>query len=257
MKSTLFLAFLGATAVAFAQTRINFSDKSGNMTIRNFTSWSSRMGDKDHMHFKGAGKPLHGTWKEENVEVDCQQMEGDAQRLEGKFRLTHAVLTGSVKVVQIKGAQTVTSWSDTAVIDREGEVTRIELTGRSRMESQGPGKGESSSAKGDLGALVVGEQGLRTATLTGNVSLQMKRVGSDGQPLTLDGKCRRLDADLVSSPATLTLSGEVVLTGNNPAMAGDAHADKAVITLDADRQPVGIDLTGEPGQTRYSERGKG
>lgn len=254
LKLPVWLLLSAAAAAARAQD-LTFADKSGNMTIRHFSSWSTRLTGPDTIHFKASGKALEGQWVNDGLTIKAQTIEGDAQRVSGKLILKKAVATGGVHAVADKGNDHLTTDSAQATIEADGAALRLALDGGVTIDTNNPVSGSSSHTTGARANVRFEPPvGLSRATLFGPVRSDMKRRGTQGVPVTLTARCGRLEIDRRTNPSTITLIDDVRIEGSDPVLAGDIRATRAVITMDENGQPIGIDAEGEPGVARVRER---
>jgi hypothetical protein len=102
---------------------------------------------------------------------------------------------------------------------------------------------------------------LQTGQLDGPVTLHIERTettpGAPASELTImDGTADRISFDLPGSH-TITLAGNVKITGENPLYRGTSEGDKAVITLDETMHPTKVRITGNPTKSTAKEKGSG
>lgn len=102
-----------------------------------------------------------------------------------------------------------------------------------------------------------GKNPLKTGELKGPVTFSVhseeKSAATPVQVTALDGKADNMKFDLVTQPATLTLSGNVTMTGKGPTATGDINADNVVVTLDANLQPTKVEVIGSPATTKLHQ----
>ncbi len=254
LRLLMALACMAFVATAFGQ-KIKFSDKSGEMTLANIDNWSTRLTSPDTLHFRAMGNKLSGTWTNLGIAVTSRSIEGDAKRIGSTLSLQKATLTGGVHVTVRRPKQIVDTDSSKANITSEGDQMVIHLEGGVVIDSRSLQTSETMHATGSSGnARITPTTGLGRATLRGPVAVEMTR--KDVKGITrITSHSDRLDIDKMTDPATITLVGNVTLLGNDPVIAGDIRASRAVITLDANGQPVGMDAEGDPGVMKFKEKG--
>lgn len=259
MKS-LILALVLLPICAFAQntSKIVFTDKSGEMVLDNISSISTRLTGQDMIHFRAVGHKLHGSWASLKMSLTAEAIEGDARRSSTGLMLQGATVSGGVHLTMNRGLQVITADSKSAVVTSSGDKMHVDMDGGVVIDSRNASAGESVHATGSTGSVTVSQaNGMGNATLTDPVKVDMTRRLQGGAPAHLVARSKRLDINREASPATITLTGDVSIQGNDPALAGDLRAGKVIITLDDKGQPVGMDATGEPGVTRIKKRGRG
>ena len=261
LKPPAFLACLLLVGAARAQT-INFSDKAGKMTLTHISSWSTRLNPGNILHFKALGSKLHGEWETLGLKVDAGGIEGDAKRVgavgnNSSLELQNATLTGGVHLVVNQKGQLVTMDCASAVIKSDGSVMNVTLEGGVTIDRDVPATGEKLHATGSRGtAQVTMANGLGKATLAGPVTIDMNRKSTQAATVHVNAKARKLDINRMADPSTIVLTGDVTIQGNDPAIAGDIRASRAVILVDAKGNVIGIDADGDPGVMRFKGRGK-
>lgn len=261
LRPPAILACLLLAGIACAQT-INFSDKAGKMTLTRITSWSTRLNPGNILHFKALGHKLHGEWANLGLKVDADSIEGDAKRVGAvgtgsSLELQNATLTGGVHLVVDQKGQVVTMDCASAVIKSDGTVMNVTLEGGVIIDREAPATGEKLHATGSHGsAQVTMANGLGKATLFGPVTIDMNRKSTQATTTHVNAKAKKLDINRTADPSTIILTGDVVIQGNDPVIAGDIRASRAVILVDAKGNVIGIDADGDPGVMRFKERGK-
>jgi hypothetical protein len=233
---------------------IAFSDRAKNMVLRNLHPFSVTLSGNE-ARFRGEGRPFTGLWAEEGLTLTGRTLSGVAASTDRRvFRLRTATVGGGAGVVQRKGAHTVDARAQTAEITA-GTHHRVNLRGNVNVQSKGPASGESLSATGANGTITLeGGGGLRLATLEGGVGIEM-RTAADRW---LEATSRRAEIDYASNPARVILTGDVAMSGKHPSLATSVSGyERAVVTLDANRQPTRIEFEGGSGKTRIGTTGGG
>ena len=120
---------------------------------------------------------------------------------------------------------------------------------------------QGSQAVLQLDPAAVGAVPLRSGTITGPVTLKINR--SETQPGTtqptlseLNGVADNVEIDL-SSARTITLRGNVKVSGFSGLYQGTSEGDVVVVTLDDAMKPIRIRVTGEPTKSTLRERKPG
>ena len=263
-KPLLLIFGVGAT-LAHGQT-MTFTDKSGNMTLSNFSSWSTRVTGENKFHFKATGEKLEGAWVSQGLTITAKTIEGDAERRSGgKLVLKNATLTGGVHAVSKKGSTVFTlDCASTVIKEDSAELTRFDCDGGVTIDTVTHSTGQKipttthSHTTGHKGTVFVKQgAGIQSATLFGPVRIETERYGVGVSKANLIASCQRMDMVQGASGGSITLIGDVVITGSDPVVAGEIHVDKAVIYLDANGTATGMDSEASPGVMRFTDRRKG
>ena len=265
---------LTVTALVFAvQGRINLQDKAGNMEVRGGTSFIiEAIENSSKVKFIGKGNPIVAEWKKDGMLVESQNLEAIADRpAVGRYNVESAILQGAVHAKQKTNAQLVEIWSNDANYTASNETW--DLNGNVRVEQSDSVKGTSSKMSGTKGTIVLYARGektsprgrIKTANVTGPVTFEVhsKRMvqvssnppKSELKPTVVTGKADRMDFDNVQG--TVTLTGNVFISGDDPVVPGDMEATKATVFLDETGGVKRIELEGEPGVTRLKRPAKG
>src|SRR5262249_4651793 len=143
----------------------------------------------------------------------------------------------------------------------------VEAIGELNFSKSDPGMHQTMKASGSKGRFVLassaaaGSAGLDSAEVDGPVVMNMAGVTTDQDPKTkkprerpfhMDGRANHLSYS--AGKRTITLTGAVHVTGDDPLLGADINATKAVINLDEKGEVKSIDMEGEPGQTTYREK---
>ncbi|HMS56053.1 MAG TPA: hypothetical protein PKA27_11700 [Fimbriimonadaceae bacterium] len=272
----LVLAATSAVAWQTGQGQGSIKDAKGNMSITGIANArQERKGNS--LSFKAGsaeGHNLIGIWKSQGLRIESPRIDGTANLKEGVgLELSEATMTGGVKVIaerpsSIVGAkekQTATITTPSATLDLGGN--KVTTKGSVTIVNDDPAANQKMVAKGTSGVIVLEDvstrrKAVKSATLEGPVSLDLTGQREEGEagkpkrkiPYLVKGRAGRLVFDAVAR--TITLTGDVFVSSDDPVIGGDVRATKAVIELDEAGEVKAIDLSG-PGQTTYREKGGG
>lgn len=248
-------------AIAAMAQAVTFKDKDGNMVLRELTSWSTLKKGESEFEFKGRGNPFIGTWRDQGLELSAQTIDGTAKKGKAGFYLSNATVRGNL-TAQIKqteaGSTRVTKLRSTQLVFKGSEDKfGIDLTGTVRVESDlGNGKQLLTllADQGNFQFAADGAKGnsLSSANLSGGITVTLKEKRSNGL-LNLKGTANRCVYQ-AGSPSTLTLLGNVVLTGEDDSIGGEMTAAKLVATLNDKGEVISLDAEGEPGTSSLREK---
>lgn len=263
-----------------------FKDRDGKMTISNMGSWRATLdkNDPDLIHFRGralAGE-LEGVWDVQKLRVRAKAIEGTARKGAGPSQLEQAILTGGVtstitRPSSIKGGgnQTVVVNSDR--MDFDGNSNRMDLTGGVKVNQDDPAAKSTMTATGAKATVVLTDaqgQGakdrpIESADLTGSAKIvftsertvtQREKSGPVKKRVefTMTATASRVDFKVLKGGkdyGTVTLTGSVVVTGNDPILFGEMKGyERIVITLDSEMQPVDIEAGEGRGTTTVTQK---
>lgn len=263
MRRLALLGILAPLLVLAAQdVAINFQDRARNMTLKRFDGFLITTQQDGSLAFSGTGKPAVGEWRSQGLTITANAWKGRAEKGDGKaYLLQRAEVEGAVVVEASSSGRPVTVRTPKATFDAKGR--RIDCPGALTIE-QATANG-TLTAQGSSGYAELYESRPETAPtlvrrsgLAGPVHLEMrtKRVVDGVERVqTLTGDAAKLEYD--AAARTVTLSGGVLLQGDDEAMAGDARGSRAVITLDSAGKPLSIEMVGDPGVSHLSRAGGG
>lgn len=273
-------AFAAALAsLAVAQQEFTFRNKEGTLRITGYTQvkFTRVAKSADRVAFKlAAPNAITGVWTKQDLTLRAKQFEGVAARGEIESALlSGGVVATATRPSKVQGqTQTVVAKAETAQFN--GATNRLALDGGVTIDDEDQGTDSIFRAKGAQGWLVLtdaqekGAKGrIQSAALEGSVRLDLsslRTVTEKGRRsqvrYTLVATGSRVDFKLLPSGenyGVVTLSGNVVITGNDPILFGQiTGASKVVITLDSEKQPVDIESEGAPTTTTITQkRGRG
>lgn len=269
MRSKVIALALVASAFAIAQQDkpSSFKDKAGNMSLANVGPWQLRFPDRTTASFKASGfkgGKLTGTWKSQGIQIVSVGLSGKAKVNGNQLTLESATMTGGYTMTSTKGESVstvsgpsaeynaveesvetvnpvhiVTSNAKTgSTMDAKGSSAKVFLS----KDQKGPLEGVSSATmQGPIIMVLTGTREEKDEK-TGKVKTMPFRVDAKGSKMTYSAQAR-----------TITLTGNVVVNGDDPVFGGDIRANKAVITLTEKGEVESIDMDG-PGETVYRDK---
>lgn len=254
----------------------SITDAKGNMSITGIAN-ARQERNGNSLSFKAAaadGKNLVGIWKSQGLRIEAPKIDGTASLKQGiGLELSDATMSGGVKLVAerpssvagSKEKQTATISTPTAVF--EMPTSRITAKGSVTIVNSDPAASQNLTAKGSSGVITLEDvttkrKALKAATLEGPVTLDLRGVREESEqgkpkkkiPYVVTGRAGRMVFD--AAARTITLTGDVFVSSDDPVLGGDVRATKAIIELDDAGEVKAIDLSG-PGQTTYREKGGG
>jgi len=248
---------------------IVFKDKAGNMVLKNLTSWKTSLAATDRLEFLGKGNPLHGTWKDQGLTVEAQQISGTAlKKANGAFRLASAEITGAVEatILQSTANGTRTSSLHSEFVSYNAVGSSAKIKGSFTFRIQSPGEGQSSSLKGTGAELQLAELGSATTwpilsgEVSGPVHVQFKGVTKETQgtpPKTVVATATAKRMTISDQGRTVRLIGDVHLEGDDTVVGGSVDASQATLRFNELHELVEVELQGEPGRSSLKESGGG
>jgi lipopolysaccharide export system protein LptA len=275
----------GATLVLAQSQNFYFRDRAGNMKLSNMPSWRASVDRSNPNRYTFRGRATTGTvlgeWDAQNMTIRAKQIEGSSRRVGNKMELENAELTGGVTVTMTRpsarrGAtqrQTVTTKADS--MDLNGNTNTLTMKGGVTMTQDDPGAESSMTATGATGVAVLTDAEdknakgpVQSANLSGNAKITV----NSARTVTEGGQRRKVQYQIVSTASrvqfqllktgqdygTITLTGNVVIAGNDPILFGEMRGyDRVVITLDSEMQPVDIEAGEGRGTTTVTQKGRG
>lgn len=252
-------SLLAPLLVLAAQDVSVWQDRARNMTLRQFRSFAFTTSDDGSMTFNGSGSPAIGEWRSQGLTIEAKTWTGRATKGEGgAYLLTSADIQGEVVVKASSGGKPVVLRTPKATFN--GTTRRIVMPGAVAIEQTtangtitangSSGYAEFFETKPDTAPTMI-----RRAGLAGPVHLEMRtrrRVKDVQRVQTVTADAAQLEYD--AAARTITLSGGVFLTGDDEVMAADARCAIAVVKLDAEGKPIGIEMSGDPGVSHLKRR---
>ncbi|MCX7800676.1 MAG: LptA/OstA family protein [Fimbriimonadales bacterium] len=251
-----FLAVLG-----FQGQGIVVRDREGTMEGTGFQSWATRRLNENRLTFLGLGKPVSAKWSRQGMEARAERIEGTVARTGESFELLSASLSGQVRATFERRGP---SSSPASVLRVQGDAatytadrSQLTLTGGVRLAQSEPATGQSFEISGRSATVLLAggawreaQEAVRRLDVGGQVRFAFARKGRQG--LDLKGRSESLSYD--AEQGLLTLTGGVYLQGEDVAYGGEAWADKATIRLDAERNPISVELQGSPAETSVGRK---
>ncbi|MEA2553444.1 MAG: hypothetical protein QOJ65_1620 [Fimbriimonadaceae bacterium] len=253
-----------------AQARINYRDQ--DFTLRDFDNFSATL-ESDGITFKGTGNPLGIESKASGLVITAKSADGKAVRSPDKsYFLQDVVLNGDVhlQMSQLGNGTATVTLVDSDALHYTGSASqgRIDSATPLTINSSSTGTGivptfsRTIIAHGSRGfaTFAIGNapgNPMRTGEMAGPVTFSLHlsntRAGGVAEVTDLEGKADQLTFDFATDPKTVTLTGNVTVTGKGPTASGDIAAENVVVTLDAQLQPIKVDVTGSPAKTRLRQ----
>lgn len=270
---SVILAACAAAVWAAGQARTYpITDKAGNMALREVRSHAFEDHGDGTVTFTVRGTPVLGQWKPQRLRASAETLTVLAAKgAKGALELTQADAVGKAAEFTIErdsdgevktGVQTMRLVSPHLryVVAQE----RVTLDAPVKANGDDPGAKRSWNLDGQAGVATLypaepkraDSFPLRKMTLEGPVRFSFRSVRKvkrtkDGvtteaeQPAHYQGKANRLVFD--DDAKTVVLSGNVTLETDEYELAGGDGAERAILRLDAKRNVVGVEMTGEPG----------
>ncbi len=273
VRAKVSFALVGLAVLAVAQTGdFYLRDKTGKSSITGFKSLDVSVLSEERTQFLVIGNPFTAVWEGQKMTIKARRGEGTSLSISPQSTIIEkATMSGGVTAVASRPSrvagpnleQTVTIETPSLVYTAENE--RFAFPGRVKIEQVDRPAGQSFSVNGtsgwvDLhpsGSPIRLRQAVQAMRLEGPVSFELnstaevKDPDSPGKrvkkPVVVKGRGRLLTYD--DATRKLTLDQDVVIEGTHPALFGEMRAIRAVLTLDANWNPISISLTGEPGTT--------
>ena len=231
-------------AIAAAQQLFTYKDRSGSMTVQAISGLVEQV-STNKMHLVLKGKPVKMRNATDGVTIDAPSIVADANNSTKQTRIEKAVASGgSVTITKLAADGTTKITSGTATYYGGSSTSRATFTGRTIVISTTTkGKttitGHNGSATFQIGAKGNGG-GLKTADLAGPVRVESVQQNTNGGTIVATGSRLQLD----NLAHTVTLSGNVNVTGNQESTLGELRgADRAVLVLNDRGQIASVRVT--------------
>lgn len=146
--------------------------------------------------------------------------------------------------------------------DVKRKVKGVDVTGPETYDQNNTLNAASGTITLDPRPSTAPEKQLKKGELAGFVKLHLVR-GAKGPGdekvviTTMDLSADKMSFDFTGAKRTITITGHVVVTGDNTAFAGTMNADQAVIVVDDNFRIKSIDTTGSPTVTNLRKVGGG
>lgn len=266
-RTSWLLGALSCLAVGYAaqQVKVNYRDQ--NFTLQNFDVFNATL-EPDRVNFSGSGRPLSVITPE--MTLSGAKAEGVAVRgANRQYFIQSTTVSGGAKAEMTSPNGPTRIQSD--VLRYTGTPTegRIEFPGSIEINSVSNTTTGPTTTAGTLritgasgfSTIVLGAAngGMRLGELAGPVTIQVhsERRGAATEISDLDARGDSLRYDLTTSPATVTLTGNVTMNGKGPAVSGEVLADTMTVSLDPDMKPIRVDVTGSPAKTTLRQEKPG
>ncbi len=194
---------------------------------------------------KAHNLPLAKRSSEDRTELDTERFDYLGTRTEGTVAIP-GVLTMTMHSV---GTRTV-----------KKKVKGVDVTGPEIFDQMSTLNAMSGSIALDPRPGTAPEKQLRKGELAGPVKLHVTR-GAKGPGdvsvvvTNLDLTADKMSLDFTGAERKITLTGHIVITGDNTVFGGTTRADKAVVVVDEKFRVKSIDTTGDPTDTQIKKVG--
>lgn len=268
MRRKLILIALALATTAFAQFAINYHDKEGNFAAvgPGGGSVNYRVNGPTRLTLKGsASEKAKISSKAQGISITAASVVAEVVTAGNRNRIQSVQATGGVDVVKDvgqNGTHQVTeihaSDANYAAGSTEGKLS---LGGAVTIRSKDDAKRQTSVVTGNDGVVMVdpdakGQTAVRTATLSGPVKVDVLQEPQADKPQAhYVATGDRLVYNNVSKPTTLTLSGNVKVTGASNFIGDTSGVDQAVITLNEKGEMTEVNMTGGPATTHIRKVG--
>jgi lipopolysaccharide export system protein LptA len=249
------------------------SPRTGTIRLENMGQLSTDIEPK-HTRFVGLGNPMRGVWVQQRMTVETRRVEGRAVRIPNGLQLEQATMSGGIDARMLRASRNPASRQDQVLTLRgaEGRFTILdntfELTGGVNLNQNDPGANTTTAITAKRGTVALTQApstaagaAIRTAQLRGNVTVNIRSERLEEQqgqrravPYTLNAVAQVMTYSTEAN--TITLEQNVRIDGTDPTLIGSVeNVNRAVIRLDANGQPAGVDFFGSPGTTRMRQTG--
>ncbi len=278
LAATLVVGTIGACiAVQGVPEKNSFQDKARNMVVRNIGGWRTERADpkkKELIQFFAKALPnkkLEATWKKQRILIIALSING-TMRYDGQtLELLSATMTGGVETtvardsVEPGAKEPQITKIDSPAASYEAGTATLTASGGLTLTNTDKSAARSLTIRGANGTIGLTDvkakaTGIEDATINGPVTMEMTGLRQEkdpktGKPIkvsyTVTGRSDKLVYS--ASKRTVTLTGNVIVTGDDPMLGGDLRATRAVLTLDADGELVSVDFDG-PGETVLKDK---
>jgi hypothetical protein len=252
MRTTALALFAAVAALAAAQPALTYRDAGGNMTLRNYRSFSFNFpGEIIQFDLRGSGnQPVQGSWQAQGLEIAAARLQGEvlARSPQGGSQIRTLTATGNVRAVKTAGAVRTEVTGAVATFRSQAQGASVDLRGPVRIVHRNAQNRQTAIVTGASGTVGLGATrnvGVRNATLSGNVRievLQAPRAGQRESRMIVTGN--QLTLNNTARPATMTLTGNITATGTGDSAFGNLQgARRAVITLNEAWEMTGMEIT--------------
>jgi len=233
---------MAVAALASARQLFTYRDNSGSFRVT-ASSGLVEQTSTNKVHLVLRGKPVVVNSVEDGLQIEAPSVVCDTTT-SGKSRISKVVGTGNIRAIKKtpNGSTTITASSGTYTsgtqagrLDLKGSVRLVSASARSTTTVTGNG-GYALLESGSRGA----GSGLRSASLSGPVRIEAVQQNTNGGTIVATGS--KLDLD--NKARTVTLSGDVNVTGNQKSTLGQLRgADRAVLVLNERGQIASVRVT--------------
>jgi len=263
-RSLIGSAVVLAALVAFAQTqkRILLVDKESNVEITGYTGFNVKYLGDGRSKIVAPGNPLLLTWTRNQMTLKTPLFEGFVRQGKGQALELESATMPKGFDMDLKRASSLNASKElqTIHIDAgsggyESVSQKVTVNGGAHFDRKDPAAKQDMTLKGASGSfnLYAADRPeatrtpLRAATLTGSVVMTMKSVRKE-KDVPIETNIRATSDKLTydDMAGTITLTGNVLVKGNDPALYGEITADRVTFTLDKAGNVNEIDVDGSP-----------
>lgn len=230
MKRPLFLLITGLASFAAAQQLFTYRDPHGDLSVRAKSGLVQQVSSQK-LHLELRGSPVVLESRTDGLKISAPTLNCDAT-VAKTTQLDRAVAGGGMRAVKTTSTGTTEITGRSATYSGGTQASSIKVSGSVTIRSTTGSRvtvvtGSSGTAELTAGKTATGS-GLRRASLAGPVKVEARQ--DNGSSLVATGS--RLDLDNVAH--TITLTGNVSVTGKGPSALGELRgADRATLLLNS------------------------
>lgn len=273
LAAAAFIA-LGVAALVSAQQakRILLVDKESNVEIVGYSGFNIKYLGKGRSSVTATGKPLVVNWTTQEMNLKTSRFVGTVAQGEGRsLELESATLTGvDMLLKRASAAAGSTAKQELVMTGESGTYTAststLKLLGGIKIERKDPAAEQSMTLTGASATIILypnplpkgARSAMKSGEVAGPVRIEVNSVRvEEGKKLASKIVATGNRLDLSDPDSTMTLTGNVRITGNDPALMGDVTANKVTMKFDAKGNLEEIDAVGEPTNAKLGIPPKG
>lgn len=271
------IGFVAIAVLAAAQSGdFYLKDKSGKSSITDWTSFRAKVISEDRQLFNIVGNPFTAVWEGQKMTIKARTGELTALSVSTQTSIVEkATMGGGVVAVATRPSRVVgssveqTVRIETAQLVYTAENERLAFPSKVSVDQDDKPAGQSFGITGSRGWVDLHptgspnrqRQAIQAMHLEGPVAFELhsladvKDPDNPGKrvkkPVVVKGKGQLLTYD--DRTRKLTLVRDVEIDGTHPTLFGKVKALRAELTLDANWNPIEIELVGQPGTTTVTD----
>lgn len=243
---------------------IVFKDKGSNMSVDNLNSWRVTKINNSEFKFKGTGNPFTGIWKQQGIKIIAKDIEGAAAlNKEQKLELSQAHISGNVEATFMnttpQGSTSRSTLITASHVHYSGTDHTVTLKGPISIDSRYDEANQKMLIKGSNARLSLfpltsaTSNKLKEGTIEGPVQIHFETLpkknltNKNNSALIVNGKSDKME--LSANGKKIILTGKVYLESNDSTFPGEIYADKAILTLNDQRELIDLEFFGNPGKS--------